>query len=704
MTFYDFYDKKSTKINLVLYIKFVNQFKENIGITLIILGIALMPSFGFADEPTLPAECPLGEYNVIVDADGTSGNDFITVGNGNSMNIDGKGGNDCIVVGNSNIGNIKGSGGNNIIIVGNNNLGDVFGGTGSDKFSTGLDKVYIGDNNGGRVEGDGGDDVISIGDNNNGLVRGRGGVDNITIGDDNGGDVELNGGNDILQIGNDNSGDITGGTGNDFIILGENNSGNIAGDGGDDTIVYGYGNIGTIEAETAIAVPPAPSATPLLGIYNFIQKISLFSDGADSVRYTANGSTPDCLTGALYESPISIFSTKTITAVGCEQGYTSPVASFLYTIEKIEVVPLDLQTLLTENVFVLQTGSVSATTKITVAQNIEIKVASSSESKIVLVKDLEISRIDDEVFDANLLTSSKTEAGSLSGLVEGNVVRGALQWGIVGVSLKFSEPIGISINVGGDLNGETLNIVRSVTGTSEWTSDGIVVPATCVVADDICSFQATMASYYAVYSEEEEEEAPTQTNNFGGGGSSGGGVPCYCIPEINYQNDEEVTVEQVDAQEDTIEEEIASKSPENAFEENNTALESETSITPNEVNDEERLVDTLEGVLLVSDNLDKGNLMLLFGNSVVYVKTSRGFNGLMGKNVAVSIKGTLDNFIILGMKETGRPAVEHPSAEVDRLRAEIDSALSQRNGDGKLFVVSIFASIGRMIFRLLPFF
>ena len=177
-----------------------------------------------------------------------------------------------------------------------------------------------------------------------------------------------------------------------------------------------------------------------------------------------------------------------------------------YTIEKLETVSLDLKTLLEENVFVLETGTVSATTKIRVAQNIEIKISDSSESKIILEKDLEISRIDGEEFDANQLTSSEADAGTLSGLISGSVVEGALQWGIPNTSLKFSKPITISIFVGADLNGETLNIVRSVSGNDSWTSDGIVSPAACVVSEGICTFQATKASYYAAYSTEEIEE------------------------------------------------------------------------------------------------------------------------------------------------------------------------------------------------------
>ena len=540
------------------------------------------------------------------------------------------------------------------------------------------------------------DDTITIGDNNTDDINSGNGIDTITVGDNNIGNIDGGNGDDSITVGDNNSGQIDGGGGTDFIRVGENNSGDIFGGNGDDTIVVGYGNTGTIDGgkgnNSIVYVPPAPSASPSSGTYTSLQKITLSSDDSGSIRYTVDGSVLDCLTGALYESPISVFSTKTITAVGCEQGYASPVASFLYTIEKIEAVPLDLHTLLTENVFVPQTGSASATTKLTVEQNIEIKVASNSESKVVLEKDLEISRVDDEVFDANLLTSSETEIGSLVGLAEGSVVKGALRWGIANIGLKFSEPITVSIFVGSDLNGETLNVVRSVDGAGGWTDDGIVAPATCVVADGLCEFQATKASYYAVYSE--EEEALPQTNNSGGGGGSGGGAPCYCIPEINYENDDEA---KVDTQEEIIEEEIASKSAENVFQEEKTdeerAVEEEI-VEEAESKSEFPPISVLSGALLVSDNLDKGNLMLLFGNSIVYIKTSRDFSDLVDKNVVVSVEGTLDKFVLLEIKED---QTKTDLRKTEKSEHDIPELVVKTNQNKKnSFIRSLLSFIGRL--------
>jgi hypothetical protein len=69
----------------------------------------------------------------------------------------------------------------------------------------------------------------------------------------------------------------------------------------------------------------------------------------------------------------------------------------------------------------------------------------------------------------------------------------------------------INIWVGTELNGETLDIVRSADGGETWTSEGIVDPATCVVIGGVCSFGATQTSIYVA--------AGTTSS----GGSSGSG-------------------------------------------------------------------------------------------------------------------------------------------------------------------------------------
>jgi|SRR3989344_1802081 len=62
-------------------------------------------------------------------------------------------------------------------------------------------------------------------------------------------------------------------------------------------------------------------------------------------------------------------------------------------------------------------------------------------------------------------------------------------------------------------------------------------------------------------------------------------------------------------------------------------------------------VSTLEGTLWRSDDDAKGNLMLVTSDTTIYIRTSRNFNELVGKNVVASIDGTLENFTLLNIEE-----------------------------------------------------
>jgi len=64
-----------------------------------------------------------------------------------------------------------------------------------------------------------------------------------------------------------------------------------------------------------------------------------------------------------------------------------------------------------------------------------------------------------------------------------------------------------------------------------------------------------------------------------------------------------------------------------------------------------KLDNMLEGILWASDNAAKGNLMLVTGDTTIYINTSRNFNELKGKNVIVTIDGTPDDFTLLNIEE-----------------------------------------------------
>lgn len=62
-------------------------------------------------------------------------------------------------------------------------------------------------------------------------------------------------------------------------------------------------------------------------------------------------------------------------------------------------------------------------------------------------------------------------------------------------------------------------------------------------------------------------------------------------------------------------------------------------------------VNTLEGALWTSDNAVKGNLMLTNNYATIYIKTARDFSNLVGKNVIVTVDGTIDIFTLLNIEE-----------------------------------------------------
>ena len=166
-------------------------------------------------------------------------------------------------------------------------------------------------------------------------------------------------------------------------------------------------------------------------------------------------------------------------------------------------------------------GDFASTTSLLVlaSSTIDVQVEGGT-STVSLPEGMIITREDGNNLDVESLTAETATSGSLTGLGTGVVVAGALKWGLENLGLQFNPAITVSIFVGTALNGQTLNVLRSVSGTADWTSDGIVPPATCVVTDGLCTFQATKASYYAAtYTPPSPAPSPAPTPPPVGGGS-----------------------------------------------------------------------------------------------------------------------------------------------------------------------------------------
>jgi hypothetical protein len=168
--------------------------------------------------------------------------------------------------------------------------------------------------------------------------------------------------------------------------------------------------------------------------------------------------------------------------------------------------------------FVASSGDFTSTTALFVLEDASIEIpVDGGTSTIFLPGGTIITREDGSNIDFDSLTATTVSPGSLSGLGTGTVIAGVLKWGLENLGLIFSQPITVSIFVGTNLDGQTLSILRSISGTGNWTNDGIVPPATCIVSNGLCTFQATKASYYvATYTS--PPSPPTPTPTAGGGG------------------------------------------------------------------------------------------------------------------------------------------------------------------------------------------
>lgn len=87
----------------------------------------------------------------------------------------------------------------------------------------------------------------------------------------------------------------------------------------------------------------APSLSPLAGVFNVAQNVSLTTTTAGSIIcYTTNGTnptcsaTPTCITGTLYSGAVSIATTTNLKAIACKSGSTdSGITSGAYTIDTV---------------------------------------------------------------------------------------------------------------------------------------------------------------------------------------------------------------------------------------------------------------------------------------------------------------------------------------------------------------------------------
>jgi hypothetical protein len=82
-----------------------------------------------------------------------------------------------------------------------------------------------------------------------------------------------------------------------------------------------------------LLAPNKPSANFASGAYTGNISLVLTSTASTKIMYTTDGSTPTCTVGSLYTSPLTISSTCTLKAIGCnDEGLGSVLGEFSYVI------------------------------------------------------------------------------------------------------------------------------------------------------------------------------------------------------------------------------------------------------------------------------------------------------------------------------------------------------------------------------------
>jgi hypothetical protein len=77
----------------------------------------------------------------------------------------------------------------------------------------------------------------------------------------------------------------------------------------------------------------SPTASPVPGTYTSAQNIVLTANGATSIRYTTDGTEPNCSTETTYHVAIPVSESLTIKAISCyPNNNSSDVSSFIYVI------------------------------------------------------------------------------------------------------------------------------------------------------------------------------------------------------------------------------------------------------------------------------------------------------------------------------------------------------------------------------------
>lgn len=152
--------------------------------------------------------------------------------------------------------------------------------------------------------------------------------------------------------------------------------------------------------------------------------------------------------------------------------------------------------LITTGLLSLGGSAPETATSITTTNNLTITIGETgSNSSVGFTLGTIISELNDAEFNANLISGTEIDPTTVSGLEVGYTALRAIQWGLVGSTLKFNQPVTINLYIGSSFDGQSLNVYRSESLSVGWTSTGLST-STCTVSGGYCSFATTEASYF----------------------------------------------------------------------------------------------------------------------------------------------------------------------------------------------------------------
>jgi hypothetical protein len=79
-----------------------------------------------------------------------------------------------------------------------------------------------------------------------------------------------------------------------------------------------------------------PTFTPPAGNYTDTQNVKISTTTLDAIiRYTTDGTEPNCITSAVYSNTVTVIYPTTIKAIGCKDGYSPITTNAMYTLPTV---------------------------------------------------------------------------------------------------------------------------------------------------------------------------------------------------------------------------------------------------------------------------------------------------------------------------------------------------------------------------------